>query len=211
MARLTKINPPALPLAGSEYDRGYLNQFGSVLRLFFNSLISFCNTLAGDTGGGSISYPYGAFASTINNVVALANTPTRVSFNYKEAANGIYAVPGDGLHIQYAGIYNVQFSIQFENADTAIHEATVWLRQNGVDLPRSATEIAVASKHGSVNGYGVLAANFFITATATDYIEMWWATDSTQLIMEAYTASTSPFVRPAVPSVVVTITFVSAI
>lgn len=211
MARLTKINPPALPLAGAEYDRGYSNQFGSVLRLFFNGVVSFCNTLAGDTGGAAISYPYGAFSSNANNTVALANTPTRVTFDREEAVNGMYAVTGDGLHMQYAGIYNVQFSIQFENSDSAIHEATVWLRQNGVDVPRSGTELAVAAKHGAVHGYGVMTANFFITTAAKDHITLWWATDSTQLIMEAYTPSTSPFARPAIPSVVATITFVSAV
>ena len=211
MPRLQKQNVPALPLSGDVYERGFFNQFGSVLRLCLTGIVSFCNALAEDTGGALVKFPYGAFSSTTNNTVSAANTPTRIVFNKEEAVNGMYAVVGDGLHVSQSGIYNVQFSIQFENADTATHEATVWLRQNKVDVPRSASELAVPSKHGSVNGYGVLAANFFITVAAGDSIEMWWATDSTQLIMEAYTASTSPFARPAVPSVVATITFVSAI
>ena len=211
MSRLQFQAPPNLPIPGKDYEPSYLNRLLGVLRLYFNTLFNFQKQISGEVGGSYIKTPYGAFSSTTNQTVSAADTPTRVSFDTEEAVNGTYHVAGDGLHITYPGVYNVQFSVQFENSTTSIHEATIWIKQNGIDVPRTASIIAVPSKHGGINGYMIFAANFYVTAAAGDYVEMWWASTSTSLIMEAYAASTSPYTRPAIPSVALTISFVSAV
>ena len=45
--------------------------------------------------------------------------------------------------------------------------------------------------------------------TFNDYVELICATTSTQVYLERYTASTSPFTRPSIPSSVITFTLVS--
>lgn len=148
---------------------------------------------------------YGSFMSTANQTLGAANTVTRVTFDTTNVANQIYYTAGDGIHVQQDGIYNVQFSVQLVNADTQIHEASLWFRQNGVDVPQTSSITSVVGTHGGASGYFIIAANFFITMTAGDYIEMWWASDSTQLSMQTLAAQTSPFARPLTPSVVVTL------
>ena len=107
------------------------------------------------------------------------------------------------------GIYNVQFSLQMANPDTSIHDMEIWLRKNGVDVPGTATKYSLVAKHGSSDGYTVPVANFYIQLNAGDYVELWAAVDSTQVYIEAYGAQASPFVRPAIPSTVITINQVS--
>ena len=148
---------------------------------------------------------YGAFASTANQTVSAANTPTRVIFDTVDVANQIYYTSGDGIHLQQDGVYNVQFSLQITNDDTVIHDAYFWFRLNGEDISNSASFTSVVNKHGGVVGYGLLAANFFFTLTAGDYIELWWATDSTQVTLATLPATTTPLVKPESPSVVVTL------
>lgn len=148
---------------------------------------------------------YGAFASTTNQTLSAASTPARVIFDTVDTANQIYYTSGDGIHLQQDGVYNVQFSVQITNDDTSTHDAYVWFRLNGVDISNSASFFSVVAKHGGVAGYGLLAANFFFTLTAGDYIEMWWAADSTQVTLATLPATTSPLVKPESPSVVVTL------
>jgi hypothetical protein len=45
---------------------------------------------------------------------------------------------------------------------------------------------------------------------ATDYVELVWETTSTNASIQYYAAGTSP-TRPAIPSAIVTLSFVSAI
>ena len=68
---------------------------------------------------------------------------------------------------------------------------------------------SVPPKHGSSDGYLIVACNFYIDLTAGDTVEMWAAVENTSVYMEAYAAQTSPFAMPAIPSVVVTLTYVS--
>ena len=80
-----------------------------------------------------------------------------------------------------------------------------------MDVAGTASRFDVPSKHGTSDGYLISAANFYIQMNANDYVEMWAATDSTQPYMEAYAAQTSPFAMPSIPSVVATLSFVSAL
>jgi len=50
--------------------------------------------------------------------------------------------------------------------------------------------------------------NFLISMDAGDYVQLMWRTSDVDARIEAYAAGTSP-TRPAIPSVIVTVTFVS--
>lgn len=152
---------------------------------------------------------YGAFQNTVDQTFATANTPTLLAVNTTDYSNGMYYQTGDGFHVLQNGVYNVQFSLQMRNPDTAEHEIDVWLRKNGVDVPGTATIWTIPSKHGSIDGYGVPVANFYIQLNGGDYVELWAAVSNTQLFIESQVAQTSPYNRPAVPSTVVTINQVS--
>jgi len=148
---------------------------------------------------------YGSFIATTNQTVSAINTPFRLSLDTTTVANQIYFTPGDGIHVQQDGVYNVQFSAQVLNTDTAAHDADIWIRQNGVDVPNTASVFSVVGTHGGQPGFFVVAANFYLTMTAGDYIEFWWSTNSTQMSIQALPAITTPFTSPASPGLVVTL------
>lgn len=52
---------PNLPLAPVEYDRRYLDDLNTILRLYFNQLNNLNTALVGSTGGAFLQFPNGAF------------------------------------------------------------------------------------------------------------------------------------------------------
>lgn len=202
--------PPALPNGPETYARIYQDQFSKVLRLYFNQLNGAVVGLTGAQGGRYLDFPYAAIQRTTDKTFT-ANTATQVTFNVNDYLNGCTNDGTDGIHVERAGLYNYQFSVQFANTDTQIHTAYIWLRRNGVDIAGTASKWDITAKHGTSDGYMVGAANFYVDLAAGDRVEMMAAVSNTGVYMEAYPTQTSPFVMPSIPSVVATLTFVSRI
>lgn len=223
--QITNILPtvaPRLPSATVEYNQQFIDQLTNILRLYFNGIDTTFGGLLGDTktgtsvhpGGGYLAFPFGSFESHTTQSVATINTPTRVSFDTTDYANDMYFVAGDGIHVKVGGIYNVQYSIQLTNSDTQPHDMDIWIRKghnSGVasDVANTASVTTVPGTHGGQPGYNVLAANFYLQLQAADYIEFWWASNSTQVQMNYLPAITTPFASPGAPAIVATLSFVS--
>jgi len=202
---------PDLPNPQDRYDRLTVAQTNGALRTFFLKLTNALQSLASPRGGRFINMPYGAFQDTTDQT-ATANTATVMTFNTTDYANGVSVASNSKLTVAQAGIYNLQFSVQFDNADTQEHDVTIWLRKDasgaGVDIAGSAGLVGVPSKHGIFNGHVIVGWNYFISLNANDFVEIWWSTPDTNITIQAYAAGTSP-TRPSTASVVATMTFVS--
>ena len=164
------------------------------------------------TGTPSILSPaYGAFSNTADQLTT-NNTATVLALNSTDASSST-SLASNKVTISQTGTYNIQFSLQFVNTDSQAHNTFVWLRKNGTDLTGTGSKYDVPSTHGSSDGYLISVANFFVSITSGDYIELVWATNQARIIspaqqgvyLEAYTASTSPFTMPAIPSSVLTV------
>jgi hypothetical protein len=108
-------------------------------------------------------------------------------------------------------LYNLQFSIQLENLTTSIESIDIWFRKNGTDIPASNSRFGVSARKGAGNPSHLIAGlNYFIDMQANDYVELVWCTTDVLAKIVAYTAGTSP-TRPAVPSIIATMSFVSAL
>ena len=213
-----QIDLPAPPNLGSPsqaYDPRYFFQSNGSLNVYFVKLRNIFGTLFGPRGGKFVNNPYGAFQDTADQT-ATANTATVMTFNTTDYANGVSVVTSGGkasrLTVAQAGIYNLQFSAQFENSDTQEHDVSIWLRQDasgaGTDITGSAGLVGVPSSHGGLNGHTIVGWNYFVKLNANDFVEIWWSTPSTQVTIQAYAAGTSP-TRPSTASVVATLSFVS--
>lgn len=203
--------PPNLPLGTDQYERRYQDQYSNTLRLYFNRLQNALSTLFNRLGGRFLNFPYGAFQNNVTVTLGAIDTPTLVPFNTTDYANGMFMMPGDGIHVQQTGLYNYQFSVQFRNTDTQIHDAFIWLRKNGTDVAGTMSAFSVTNRHGGIDGYNIAAANFYIDLADGDYVEMWWAANSVQIEMYSLPAITSPYARPLSPAVVATLSFVSSL
>lgn len=206
------INPavPNLPLGTEQYERRYQDQYSNVLRLYFNQLRNSLGLLWGDRGGQYLQFPYAAIQRTTDKTFT-ANTATEITFDQNDYLSGCNNDTTNGITVQQSGIYNYQFSVQFANTSSQIHEAWIWLRKNNVDVLGTGSQFSIISSHGGVDGHVIAAANFYVDLAAGDYVSMYAAVNNTAVYMEAKPAITTPFAMPATPSVVATLSFVSAL
>jgi len=150
---LNEVAAPSLPLATTLYSQQYQDQLNNVLRLYFNRLDSLFRQL--ETGSGSIDgsglrLPYGAFSSDQDQITT-ANTATLMTLNTTDFANSV-SISSSQITVATPGIYNLQFSVQFVNTDTAFQDVYIWLRQNGVDITGSTGFVSVPNRHAGTDG-----------------------------------------------------------
>ena len=207
--RLQTTVAPRLSDAPRQYDARAQDYLNNVLRLYFNQIDADFGGLLSDVGGRFLSSPYAAVQRTTNKTFT-ANTATEVTFDQNDFLNGCANDGTDGITVDYAGIYNYQFSVQWANTDSQAHDAWIWLRTNGADVAGTASQFTVPSSHGGVDGRLIAAANFFVSLQAGDKIKMMAAVNNVAVFMEALAAQSSPWVMPAIPSIVATLTFVSS-
>lgn len=152
--------------------------------------------------------PYGAFQDSTDQVAASTTAAYAVTYDTTDYSNGITLSNSSRLNVTNPGVYNIQFSVQFANGDTQIQDVDVWFRKNGTDVAGSNSKFSVPNSHGGTDGHLIAALNFFIELAANDYIQIMWATSSTLVTIEHLPAQTTP-TRPATPSVIATMTYVS--
>ncbi len=200
---------PNLPIAPVDYNRQFQDQLNNVLRLYFQQLGGAFQAYLNEGGGRFLSVPCGGYFS--NQTFDLtANVATVITLNNSDANAVIDTSLSNGsVQVVYPGIYNYQFSAQFDNSDSQDHDVDFWVRVDNVDVYESATRLTIPSKHGSANGAAVAALNLFITANANSIIDFVVAANHPDIRLVDLPASSSPYVRPSIPSLISTITFVS--
>lgn len=147
---------------------------------------------------------YGAFSSSSDQTGSITSG-TVMTFDNTDVADGVTLANTSQLVVPKTGVYNIQFSAQLKNLENAQHDATIWFRVNGTDVPNSATQITVpARKSANIYGYSVAAWNIFLSLSANDYVEIVWLPTIATLTVEALPSSASP-AYPAIPSVIATV------
>jgi hypothetical protein len=200
--------PPTLGYPTEVYERRHFNENNGSLTIYFKKLASVLGSLFGPRGGRFMNNPYGAFQSTVDQTAAAANTAYAMTLNTVDYANGVTIASNSRITVADAGIWNLQWSGQFENTDSQDHDVRVFIKINGTVVTGSTGFFAVASKHGSINGHGLVGWNYFVSLDATDYVELWWETDNTQVTIQSYAAAGD---YPSTASLIATMTFVSNI
>jgi len=208
---LTRTRSPNLPIAPTEYSRQYADQLNNVLRLYFNTLDNFVAQLNANASVvmSNLRVPYGAFSSNLTQTTT-ANTATLMTMNTTDFSSNV-TLNSSNITVEYAGIYNLQFSAQLENADNAQQDVYIWLKQNGVDIPGSTGLVGMqARKDPSIPSHDIKGWNYFLTMNAGDNVSIFWSTTQDNVTIPFYAASNDP-TKPSTQSVVTTLTFVSAL
>jgi len=208
MSILRATRAPNLINAPQQYESRHHDQIYRELRVYFNVLDNATSALFGPRGGDYLTFSYGSFYDTTDQTAADTTTAYAVTLNTTDISQGVSIENSSQITVAEAGIYNLQFSIQFVNANANAQDTSVWLRQNGVDVPASNGDSSIPAKHGSTNGKLIVAWNYFLTAAAGDFFELMWSTDSSDISIQYIDAQTSP-TRPVTPSVILTVTRVS--
>jgi hypothetical protein len=153
------------------------------------------------------SMPYGAFQSLVDQSIT-ANTATAMTLDTTDYSNGVYLSNSSRMNVRNAGIYNLQWSGQFVNTDTQIHDASVWLRKNGTNIAGSTGVISVPNSHGGVNGSLIAGWNYFLELATNDYIEIYFSATNASISLQHLDAQTSP-TRPSTASLITTLNYIS--
>lgn len=220
LKRLQTAPSPNLPIAPNEYSPQHYDVLNNVLRLYFNRLDQNLTALFSNLGGKYLNTPYITAYDENDQYAAGNNTPTKVLWT-QGAVNG-FTLQNDAAYAQMSGVFKIDYSLQLVNTSNVIHEVTVWLKVNGVDLPASASKFTLpARKSAGVFTYIVAYSHVTYEINTNDYIELWWATDQAYNPVgpvdgvyiaheDAATVPPDPYEHPSIPSALGTITFVSA-
>jgi hypothetical protein len=153
--------------------------------------------------------PYGAFQDSTNQTAANTTTAYAITFDTTDFSNGVTLSNSSRLNVANAGIYNIQFSIQFKNTTNDGQDVDVWFRKNGTNIDNSNSRFHLPARKSAGDPSHLIAAlNFFVSLAANDYVEIMWRTTSTSVSIEHFAASSSP-TRPAVPSVIATLSYMN--
>lgn len=210
---LTRTKVPALPLAPVEYERQYQDTLNNILRLYFNTIDNFVGQMSLSTGGSGagVYLPNGAFQSSVTQTAANTTTAYPITFNTTDYSNGVTLESNSHLKVTYKGRYNVQFSVQLENTTNAPVDIDIWFRKNGTDIANTNSRYGLpARKNVGDPSHVIATVNLLVDLLADEYVELVWCTGDVGADIKAYAAGTTP-TRPAIPSVITTVTFVSAI
>ena len=191
------------------YERRNLNENNGALNIFSRKLTSVLGSLFGPRGGKFMNNPHGAFQDSTDQTAANTTTAYAVTFNTTDFSNGVTIASNSRITVADSGIWNLQFSIQFTNTTNSSQDVDVWFRVNGTNVANSNSRFGFAPRKGAGDPYHIIAAiNYFVSLNATDYVEIMWRPTDIGVQIEQYAASASP-TRPAVPSAIVTMSFVS--
>ena len=152
--------------------------------------------------------PYGSFSDLTSQTATSTTAAYVMTFDTTDFALGMSLVSGSRITVGYSGLYNFQFSSQFINTSFQIEDVSVWFRVNGVDVPNSNGEFTILNKRGFTNGGLIGAFNIFLELAKDSYVEIMWRTSSLSVSMPYIAPQTSP-TRPATPSVICTVSYVS--
>ena len=145
-----------------------------------------------DLAGRAFAQPLSLTDQTGNVAAA-----TAVTFDTDLTGTGISVVASTQITFAVAGTYMLAPSIQFKNADSSNHDATVWFRINGTNIANSATIVNVPK--AADGGLTVFSLSIFETVTAGQYIEIMWLPEDVDVTID-FTAVGA--IAPAIPSII---------
>lgn len=221
---MSKINNVRLPNAATQqYSPEQFNQlirsleqivlqlnstFGSVVDVNNSNAFSYMEGtgLNAFSNLASMDFPYGSFYDTTTQTIAVINTAYPITINSTAEANGVYIDPANTsrIYVERAGIYNLQFSAQLDKANASADHAYIWIRINGTDVTESAGKMSLNGSDAEV----VAAWNYFVDLNPGDYVELVWSASTTSMVL-LHNTTVPP--APAIPSIIVTMAFVSSL
>jgi hypothetical protein len=210
------INPPPsprLPDPTGQYDGRYMEQLLNVFRLYFNRLSGVLSVLFGPNGGAELQAPHAMLMSDQDQANPNTTLANNLKFDTPVILQGIEVKGTNNEQIWFdkAGQYLVSFSLQVTNRSNADQVFEVWAGFNGSNYPLSNTRYDIPPRKSSTIWSHIVPAVtgiFTVSNPSTDYLTIKWWASSTEVFLEHYAAQTTP-TRPEIPSIIMTINFVS--
>lgn len=152
---------------------------------------------------GNKLFNYGDFFDTTTQSGS-ANTAYPMKLSNINYAHNVSITNGSRITVANTGIYNIQFSAQLTNTANTNIAFDIWLAYTGSNVDNTNTQIDVNKSAGQL-GRAVASWNFLKEIKANDYVEILWSCSAATGQVAAFPTASNPS-RPAVPSVIATIT-----
>lgn len=159
-----------------------------------------------------IMLPHAMLMSDQDQTNASITGENLLTYNQVVLGNGVTVVNNSRIKVPCAGQYLITFTLQVTNRGNTAAEFEVWAKANGTNYPLSNTRFDVPVRKSSTIWSHIVPAItgiFTVHDPANDYLEIAWWSDSLGVYIENYAAGSNP-TRPAIPSVIMTVSFVSA-
>lgn len=150
---------------------------------------------------GLINYR-GSFSDSNVQAVASITAGQPITMDTSELADGVTLADSSKITLPLVGDYLLTFSAMLYTDNNQPQHVDIWLRKNGTGaVARTNTRQNVAK-----NNIAVMAVPFLLTATVQDdYYELMMCASSTDSGIAPIAASAINPVRPAAPSIIVTV------
>jgi hypothetical protein len=154
-------------------------------------------------GAGALVAVYGSFSDDSDQPIASGGLLV-VQFNMTEAANGVSVAndPVSGrptrLTVAQAGVYAFTLSPQILHTGGGTVTLIFWMRQNGVNVPNSASSFEMGNNNNRTLPY----IEIILSMGAGQYVEWAFTSSGTNASLEHFGAVVGPPAVPAIPSVI---------
>ena len=158
------------------------------------------NDIISGLGYTPVKNNFGIFYDTSKQLTNIA-TATAIKFNFQQIASKINSAlntSGNSTRIMVieAGIYQINYMVQFIKSDAGTDEASIWIRKNSSAYPNTHTSY-------TIQGAGVkniFTGNYFIELSTNDYIELYYSIKNSSTTLYGTAPITTTPSRPATPS-----------
>ena len=156
--------------------------------------------------------PYGEFSKNTDQFAPSSGNTAVVEWTTEHELDGIYldSVNTSRIYVRNDGVYKILFSLQLSNANNDAEYADVWFRVNGADESDSGKRFGLPARKSTGDPSHLTGtASHVLDLNAGDYIEIAGATSSTDVSLEHFASTTTPYTRPAIPSAQINITYIA--
>lgn len=139
---------------------------------------------------------YGQFSKTDSQAPVVINTAYAVSLTTTDISNGVTlgGSPTTRAVVPTSGLYKINATVQLISTSASAKNVWFWFRKNGTDIPNSSRIVTMDAN----NAYIPLALNETVSLAANQYVELFFASDSTAVSITAVAATAFAPAAPAV-------------
>lgn len=160
----------------------------------------------GVAGSQTSSHGTGTYVSSAQ--IATANNRSLLIINQTDVSttNGVSLdSANNAISVLSSGIYNIQFSIQAANYSNSDDNFIVWFSKNGVDIPSSASQFTLVSRHTSnAPGASIMTINIYLSLIPSDTVQVYWTSIYGRSVIISGTAL-APADYPIIPSTLLSV------
>ena len=144
----------------------------------------------GPTGVGGALGSYGSYYSSLTQLNPTASMPNTIRQNELYYQNGLISDNIDTITFLNSGVYEIQLATTIFKSSTDIQEVNFWISKNGISITQSNSKVNFPHLGFTLN----YSNNWIIDCNVNDYIQLYWSSDDTSIVLQSYGATGSiPF------------------